>query len=165
MTNAELTLANWDQSIYAAIKAQGFQSASDFLTSFPATPYESLVEKLGFDPTERNASRIEILQRNEAFRQKKRKHAIMDALVRYINRDQVCWDKKMASINKRVGKTYYSWYSFVNDCIKNVSPAVKGPKAKQVWDTLEELTAGQPDWCPKSIDDPYIVQAFKHIDW
>ena len=165
MTYTELMLSNWRGLTVAAINREGFLSVSDFLADFPTSSYESLMEKLGFEPTEDNAQYLEILHREDAIRKKQRKHAIMDVLVRYINRDQVRWDKKFESVDKRVGKTYYGWYHFVGSCIKNESPTVKGQKAKQVWDTLEFLTAGQPDWCPKSVDDPYIVKAFENIDW
>ena len=164
MTSIEPTRSNWREVLYAAVNKEGFHSIIDFLDGFPCDSYESLAEKLGFDSTD-NARRIRMLHCDEAIRQKRQKHAIMDVLVRYINRDQVSWDRKTKSVDKRVGKTYYGWYSFVDNLLKNVSPAVKGTKAKQVWDTLEMLTAGQPEWCPKSVDDPIIVKAFEGIEW
>ena len=163
MASTQLPLSNWPDILYVTLKNEGFDSVSDFLANFPTSPYESLIEKLGFDPKD-DARCLKLLQRDEAIRQKRQKHAIMDVLVRYINRDQVSWDRKMKSVDKRM-KTYFEWTWFIDGLLKNVSPAVKGTKAKQVWDTLEMLTVGQPNWCPKSVDDPIIVKAFEGIEW
>ncbi|MDR2762141.1 MAG: hypothetical protein LBB88_06020 [Planctomycetaceae bacterium] len=106
--------------------------------------------------------RIEILLSEEAKKYKKELFAIQDILVRYLNKANVRWSRKIKQVELRYG-VYATWKEFVYTCYQRTPRPELNKRIKQIWDYLEEQTAGNIDWLPADIEDPLIVKAFEKI--
>jgi hypothetical protein len=153
---------SWRTEYYSLLKAKGVDKLLDFLKKYPAISYNDIALLIGKPNDDDNYIEIKILLSEEAKKYKQELFAIQDILVRYLHKANVKWSRKIKQVELRYG-VYSTWKEFVYTCYQRTPRPELNKRIKQIWDYLEEQTAGNIDWLPADIEDPLIVKAFEKI--
>lgn len=149
--NGQAWQGDWRVKILSRLRKLGFDTLTDFLARFPAEPYTAVAERLGDDVA---AFQVEWIHYEEAKRIDRVRLAAMDSLARDLRFHLTTGWRGGIRGDFNTAGAYADWIVRLEQQQTDIKP-----KAKAVWDALEELHP-RVGWSPSGPDDSLIVSAF-----